>query len=166
MIRQSKPITILLAEDDPDDALMAREALEESRVANALHIVGDGEELMDYLYARNKYRDRDPNDLPGLVLLDLNMPKMDGREALRDIKADASLKRMPIVVLTTSKAEEDIFRTYDLGVNSFISKPVSFASLVEIMKTLSRYWFEIVELPSGRLGGKYEPTRHQSASSG
>jgi CheY-like chemotaxis protein len=157
---RSKPITILLAEDDPDDALMAREALHESRVANMLSIVENGEELMDYLYSRNKYRDRQPADLPGLILLDLNMPKMDGREALREIKSDARLRRIPIVVLTTSKAEEDILRTYDLGVNSFITKPVSFASLVEIMKILSRYWFEIVELPCESRGIEHETAVH------
>jgi len=148
MTRDSEPITILLAEDDPDDALMAREALEESRVANPLHIVEDGEQLMDYLYCRGRHSDRNPDDLPGLILLDLNMPKKDGRQAILEIKNEPRFKRIPIVVLTTSRAEEDICRTYDSGVNSFISKPVSFESLVEIMKTLSRYWFEIVELPS------------------
>ncbi len=148
MRKISKPITILLAEDDPDDALMAREALEENRLSNKLVIVGDGEQLMDYLYCRNSFADRPPGDLPGLILLDLNMPKKDGREALKEIKSDPKLKIIPIVVLTTSKAEEDIFKTYNLGVNSFITKPVSFESLVEIMKTLSRYWFEIVDLPS------------------
>jgi CheY-like chemotaxis protein len=144
----SKPITILLAEDDPDDALMAREALEENRLANRLDIVEDGEILMDYLYCRNAYADRNPAELPGLILLDLNMPRKDGREALKEIKADPSLRQIPIIVLTTSKAEEDIFRTYDLGVNSFITKPVSFEGLVDIMKTLATYWFEIVELPT------------------
>jgi CheY-like chemotaxis protein len=152
MCQTSKPITILLAEDDPDDALMAREALEENRLANSLVIVEDGEELMDYLYCRNKYADRNKNNRPGLILLDLNMPRKDGREALKEIKADPDLKRIPIVVLTTSQAEEDIFRTYDLGVNSFICKPVSFDSLVQIMKTLSKYWFEIVELPNKASG--------------
>ena len=142
-----KKIVILMADDDPDDRLMAKEALEESRLANDLYFVEDGEELMDYLYQRGKFNDPTSAPFPGLILLDLNMPKKDGREALKEIKDDANLKRIPIVVLTTSKAEEDIYRTYDLGVNSFITKPVSFESLVEIMKTLTRYWFEIVELP-------------------
>ena len=144
---RGKPISILLAEDDPDDRLMATEALEENRLANDLHTVEDGEQLMDYLYHRGKYTELENWSLPGLILLDLNMPKKDGREALKEIKADPNLRRIPIVVLTTSKAEEDIYRTYDLGVNSFITKPVSFESLVSIMKTLKKYWFEIVELP-------------------
>src|SRR5262245_62101476 len=144
---EMKPITILMAEDDPDDRVLAKEALEESQLANDLHFVTDGEELMDYLYQRGKYEDVSKAPRPGLVLLDLNMPKKDGREAIREIKADPNLRRIPIVVLTTSKAEEDIYRSYDLGVSSFIIKPVTFESLVDIMKTLSKYWFEIVELP-------------------
>ena len=142
---RGKPISILLAEDDPDDRLMATEALEESRLANDLHTVEDGEQLMDYLHHRGIYAELENWSLPGLILLDLNMPKKDGREALKEIKADSNLRRIPVVVLTTSKAEEDIFRTYDLGVNSFITKPVSFESFVSIMKILRKYWFEIVE---------------------
>jgi CheY-like chemotaxis protein len=140
-------ITILLADDDPDDRMMAREALQESRLANDLHEVENGEELLDYLYQRGAHADRDVAPRPGLILLDLNMPRMDGREALRAIKSDPDLRCIPVVVLTTSHAEVDIYRTYDLGVNSFITKPVSFEGLVEVMKTLGRYWFEIVELP-------------------
>ncbi len=142
-----KPITILLADDDADDRMLARDALAESRLANDLRFVEDGEELLDYLHRRGKYADPASSPRPGLVLLDLNMPRMDGREALREIKAEESLRHIPIVVLTTSKAEEDIYRTYNLGVNSFITKPVSFAGLVTVMKALGRYWFEIVELP-------------------
>ena len=142
----SKAITILMAEDDPDDRLLAFEAFEESRLANELVLVEDGEELMDYLYCRGKYNEASA-PRPGVILLDLNMPRKDGREALREIKADPDLRRIPVVVLTTSKAEEDILRTYDLGVNSFIVKPVTFADLVEVMRALGRYWFEIVELP-------------------
>ncbi|MCC7350342.1 MAG: response regulator [Phycisphaerales bacterium] len=142
-----KPITILLADDDPDDRLMTREALEESRLMNDFRWVEDGESLMDYLRRQGKYADPDAAPRPGLILLDLNMPRKDGREALREIKANAELRSIPIVVLTTSKAEEDIYRTYDLGVNSFITKPVTFAGLVDVMKALGRYWFEIVELP-------------------
>ncbi len=142
-----KPITILLADDDADDRMLAREALAESRLANDLRIVEDGEQLLDYLYRRGKYEGADA-PRPGLILLDLNMPRKDGREALKEIKADAGLRSIPVVVLTTSKAEEDIYRTYDLGVNSFITKPVTFEGLVQVMKVLGRYWFEIVELPT------------------
>lgn len=140
-------VTILMAEDDEDDCLLAQEALAESRLANNLHIVPDGEQLMNYLYHRGKYSDINISPRPGLILLDLNMPKKDGREALKQIKADANLRQIPIVILTTSKAEEDIYRSYDLGANSFITKPVTFSGLVEVMKTIGKYWFEIVELP-------------------
>ena len=118
-------ITILIADDDADDRLMAKEALEECRLANHIDFVEDGVELLDYLRARGRYAATSALRKPGLIILDLNMPKMDGREALREIKADPSLRRIPIVVMTTSKAEEDIYRTYDLGVNSFITKPVT-----------------------------------------
>ena len=126
---------------------MASEALEESRLANDLRFVEDGEELLDYLYHRGRFAGEAESPRPGLILLDLNMPRMDGREALREIKSDPALRSIPVVVLTTSKAEEDIYRTYDLGVNSFITKPVQFEGLVEVMRTLGKYWFEIVELP-------------------
>lgn len=142
-----------MADDDEDDCLMAQEALAEARLANDLRFVGDGEELMDYLYHRGTYAEPDTSPLPGLILLDLNMPRKNGREALKEIKNDPGLRHIPIVVLTTSKAEEDIIRTYDLGVNSFIIKPVSFKALVDIMKTLARYWFEIVQLPPGEERG-------------
>jgi len=145
-VDKSNPVTILLADDDSDDRMLARDALAESRLANDLRFVQDGEELMDYLYRRNKYA-KDDAPRPGLILLDLNMPRKDGREALREIKSDPNLRHIPIVVLTTSKAEEDIYRTYDLGVNSFITKPVTFDGLVSVMRGLGRYWFEIVELP-------------------
>ena len=146
------PITILLADDDPEDRMLAQEALEEARLANELHFVEDGEELMDYLNRRGKYTALKSAPYPGLILLDLNMPRKDGREALREIKADSELRRIPIVVLTTSKAEEDIYRTYELGVSSFITKPVTFEGLVDLMKTLSKYWFEIVQLPPEKNG--------------
>ncbi len=141
-------ITILMADDDPDDRLMARDALEEARLANDLRFVEDGEELMDYLRHNGKYSDQQNFPRPGLILLDLNMPKKDGREALAEIRSDPNLRQIPVVVLTTSKAEEDIYRTYDLGVNSFITKPVSFEGLVEVMRGLGKYWFEIVKLPT------------------
>ncbi len=146
-LQPEKPITILLADDDEDDRMMGREALEESKLANDLHMVEDGEELLDYLYRRGRYSDPASSPRPGLILLDLNMPRKDGREALKEIKADPELRQIPVVVLTTSKAEEDIFRTYDLGVNSFITKPVSFEGLVNVMKSLAHYWFTIVKLP-------------------
>jgi len=143
----SKPITILMADDDPDDRFLAREALSEARLANDLHFVRDGEELLEYLRGVGRYVD--PNDCPppGLILLDLNMPRKDGREALVEIKADPALRSIPVVVLTTSEAEEDILRSYNLGANAYITKPVTFESLVSIMKALGRFWFEIVELP-------------------
>lgn len=141
------PIKILLAEDDPDDRLLLQEALIEGRLANQLTYVEDGEELLDYLYRRGKYGDGSASR-PGLILLDLNMPRLDGREALRVIKADPELRQIPVVVLTTSKAEEDVLRSYDLGANSFITKPVTFQSMVDLMRILGRYWLEIVELPS------------------
>ncbi|MDX5419958.1 MAG: response regulator [Hymenobacteraceae bacterium] len=143
----NRSIVILIADDDAEDRMLVKDALEESRLKNSIHFVENGEELMDYLHHRGKYADTNEYPTPGLILLDLNMPKKDGREALKEIKADDRLKLIPVVVLTTSKAEEDILRTYDLGVSSFIAKPVTFTSLVDVMKTLSKYWFEIVELP-------------------
>lgn len=148
-------VTILMADDDDDDCMLAREALAESRLANALYIVQDGEELLDYLHRRGQYIDAANSPRPGLILLDLNMPRKDGREALREIKIDPHLRQIPIVVLTTSKSEEDIYRSYDLGANSFITKPVTFSSLVEVMKTIGKYWFEIVELPLEGVGNGY-----------
>jgi len=142
-----KAITILMADDDEDDRLMAEEALQEARVLNELHFVKDGVELMEYLCYQGDYN-HDNAPRPDLILLDLNMPRKDGREALKEIKADPDLRQIPIVVLTTSKADEDIYRTYDLGVNSYITKPVSFEGLVEVMRHLTSYWFNIVKLPS------------------
>jgi len=140
-------IVILMADDDEDDRLMAKEALEEARICNEMRFVEDGVELLDYLKRRGQYADPEKSPFPGLILLDLNMPRMDGREALKEIKSDPELRRIPVVVLTTSKAEEDILKTYDLGVNSFITKPVTFEGLVQVMKTLAEYWFEIVSIP-------------------
>jgi CheY-like chemotaxis protein len=145
---QTKPIVILMADDDADDRLLAKDALTECRLANDLHFVENGEELMDYLLRRGKYGQITDSPRPGLILLDLNMPKKDGREALREIKTDPELRKIPVVVLTTSKADTDIGRIYELGANSFISKPVTFDSLVNVMKILGNYWFEIVELPA------------------
>jgi len=147
MLQERNPIQILLADDDAEDRMLARDALEENRLANNLDTVEDGEDLLDYLYRRGKHADKADLPLPGLILLDLNMPRKDGREALQEIKADQKLKRIPVVVLTTSQAEEDVLKTYDLGVSGFITKPVTFEGLVETMKALAKYWFEIVELP-------------------
>lgn len=140
-------ITILLADDDAEDRMMAKEALEESKLANQLFTVVDGEDLLDFLFHRTPYEDTAKYPRSDLILLDLNMPKMDGRAALREIKAHPELRRIPVVVLTTSTAEEDILRAYDLGANSFIIKPVSYSGLVDIMQTLGKYWLEIVALP-------------------
>jgi CheY-like chemotaxis protein len=147
MTKRRGSITILIADDDPEDRMLVEDAFIESRLANDLRFVEDGEQLMDYLYHRGQYTDPVNSPRPGIILLDLNMPKKDGREALKEIKSDPRLRQIPVVVLTTSRAEEDIFRSYDLGVNSFITKPVTFTAMVELMKTLGKYWFEIVELP-------------------
>ena len=147
MTKAASPISIVIADDDEEDRDMAKRALTQCRLANDLHFVEDGEDLLDFLYKRGKYVGRE-HQRPGLILLDLKMPRKDGFSALKEIKSDAALRQIPVVVLTTSAAEEDIFKTYDLGVNSFITKPVTFEGLVEAMKTLGRYWFEIVELPS------------------
>ena len=140
-------ICIVYADDDPEDRMLVKDALEESRLANPIHFVEDGEQLMDYLKRRGPYADLAEKSYPGLILLDLNIPRKYGREALEEIKADPKLRRLPVVVLQTSKAEEDICRSYDLGVSGFIVKPVTFDSLTEIVRTLGKYWFEIVELP-------------------
>jgi two-component system, response regulator len=141
------PITILMADDDPDDRQMTREAFAESRLANDLRFVEDGEELLDYLKRRGKYADPASSPRPGLILLDLNMPRKDGREALAEIKADPDLRRIRVVIMTTSKAEEDIIKTYNLSAASYIQKPVTFEGLVEVIRALGKYWLEIVELP-------------------
>jgi CheY-like chemotaxis protein len=146
----SRPLTILLADDDEEDRELARDALQDSRLANEMRFVSDGQDLLDYLRHTGRWNEENA-PRPGIILLDLNMPKKDGREALQEIKADESLRRIPIVVLTTSKDEADVLSTYDLGVSSFITKPVTFGGLVDVMRTWTRYWFEIVELPDGDL---------------
>lgn len=148
MNQSEEMVQILMADDDADDRLLAEKALHEYRLKNGIRFVEDGEELMDYLYRRGKYAAAGSAPMPGLILLDLNMPRKDGREALAEIKRDPVLHKIPVVILTTSKAEEDIVRAYDLGVNSYITKPVSFQGLAEVMKALSIYWFEIVKLPN------------------
>lgn len=147
MSNRNKPITILLADDDPDDRQLTREAFEENHLANDLRFVEDGQELMDYLNQRGKYATPGSAPTPGLILLDLNMPRKDGREALQEIKADPRLRNIRVIVMTTSKAEEDVARSYDLSAASYITKPVTFERLVDVVKTLGKYWLEIVELP-------------------
>ena len=145
-----KPVTILMADDDEEDRDFTRDALQNAHLANAMRFVVDGQDLMDYLRHEGRYADGSIEaPRPGVILLDLNMPKKDGREALAEIKSDEKLRSIPVIVLTTSKDEEDVFRTYDLGVNSFITKPVTFTGLVEVMRNWQRYWFELVELPNG-----------------
>lgn len=144
---RARPITILMADDDADDRQMTREAFEASHLVNDLRFVEDGEELMDYLHRRGKYADPATSPRPGLILLDLNMPRKDGREALEEIKADTRFRTIRVVVLTTSKAEEDIIRTYNLSAASYITKPVTFEGLLDVIRTVGKYWLEIVELP-------------------
>jgi len=139
-------ITILMAEDDEEDRMLVKEAWEESMLANDLHFVTNGEELMDYLHRRGKYKSPADSPKPGLILLDLKMPKKDGLESLKEIKEHPELRKIPVVILTSSKAEQDIVASYDLGASSYITKPVTFEKLVETMKTLGKYWLEIVDL--------------------
>ncbi|WP_215395854.1 response regulator [Rheinheimera oceanensis] len=146
-LTKTRPITILMADDDEDDRLLTQDALRESRVLNSLYCVEDGVELLEYLRKEGKYANGVPCPRPSLILLDLNMPRMDGREALHNIKNDDNLRGIPIVILTTSKQEEDMVRGYNLGAASYITKPVNFEGLVELMRTLGKYWVEFVELP-------------------
>jgi CheY-like chemotaxis protein len=152
MKKNPKPITILMADDDPDDRQLTKEAFEESCIFNDLRFVQDGVELMDYLNQRGKFANPVSSPRPGLILLDLNMPKKDGREALKEIKADPKLKHIRVVILTTSEQEEDILDTYDITAASYITKPVTFEGLVDVVKTIGKYWLEIVELPGERKG--------------
>lgn len=147
MNKEKESLVILIAEDDPEDCMLIKDAFKEGLLVNGLRFVEDGEELMDYLRHKGKYRNPSSSPKPGIILLDLNMPKKDGREALKEIKSDPDLRSIPVVILTTSKEEEDILRSYNLGANSYITKPVTFAGLVDAIKALGKYWFEIVELP-------------------
>jgi len=144
---KSKPIIILLAEDDPDDCYLISEALSESNMSHRLFIVHNGEELMGYLHNLGKYSDTEEWPRPELILLDLNMPFKDGITALGEIKSDPQLKRIPVVALTTSESEEDISKTYDLGVSGFVTKPLAFSGLVDVMRSLGSYWDGFVRLP-------------------
>lgn len=143
---QGKPVTILMAEDDPDDRMLVQEAFDESRLMNDLRFVEDGEQIMDYLRHQGDYHlDNAPR--PAVILLDLNMPKKDGREVLQELKREPDLMHIPVIVLTTSEAEEDIVRSYCAGASGFVVKPVTFQRLVDVLKTLGEYWLEIVQLP-------------------
>ncbi len=146
-MKEKRPV-ILIAEDDEDFLFLIKEAFQRVEPAPDLHTVADGEEMMDYLLRRGNYQNPDETPRPGIVLLDLNMPKKDGREALKEIKSHPELKQIPIVVLTTSRDARDVVRCYDLGANSFIRKPVGFSRLVDLVKTLQEYWFRTGELPS------------------
>ncbi len=150
MNNEAMPITILMADDDSDDRRLTQEALAESRLMNPMVFVENGEELMDYLRHEGKYAPPHAPGRPGLILLDLNMPRKDGRSVLKDLKNDPELRTIPVVVLTTSKADEDVYKSYDLGVNSYIVKPVTFEALVDILQTLEKYWFQIVQLPPAK----------------
>jgi CheY-like chemotaxis protein len=144
MVKNAPSVIILMADDDPDDRLMAKEALEASGLLNEMRFVEDGVELFNYLNKTGKYTDA---PRPGLILLDMNMPRKNGREALAELKSHPDFKRIPVVILTTSQAEEDIKLGYDLGASSYITKPVTFEGLVAVMQSLGNYWLEIVRPP-------------------
>jgi CheY-like chemotaxis protein len=152
--RTGPPVTILMADDDEDDRELTRDALQNTKLAEGMEFVMDGQDLIDYLRGEGRHAKSGkgkPRPRPGIILLDLNMPRKDGREALAEIKSDAELREIPVIVLTTSTDEADIQRTYELGANSFISKPVTHTGLIDVMKNLSRYWFDVVELPTDPL---------------
>lgn len=159
MIKHSHSVTILCAEDDMDDRLLLQDALAASDSGIKIRFVDDGLELLDYLRRRGDWIDPTDSPTPSLVLLDLNMPRMDGRQALVALKADPILRRIPVVVLTTSGADSDVARSYDDGANSYLVKPVTFRSLVEVMRELSRYWFEVATLPASAPPIGYSPSR-------
>lgn len=140
--------TFVIADDDSDDRMMIEDAFRENRLANPRVYVEDGEQLLEYLRSAAVKGNGSGKNFPALILLDLNMPRLDGRGVLAKLKLDPDLRRIPVVVLTTSKLEEDILRTYDLGVSSFITKPVSFDDLVNVVRTLNHYWVELAQLPT------------------
>lgn len=159
MPRHPKAITILMADDDADDRQLTQEAFDESKLANDLRFVENGEEVFEYLNRTGRFTDPKTSPWPSLLLLDLNMPRMDGREVLQRMKADSRYSTIRVIVLTTSKAEEDIVRSYQLAAASYITKPVTFESLVQVIQALGRYWFEIVELPEN-------DTKHDAGPAG
>lgn len=149
-MKENKTPLILIADDDEDDRMFTKEAFDENFEKNEIRFVNDGVELLDYLRRKNKYSNPALSPRPSIILLDLNMPRMDGREALKEIKTDPKLRTIPVVILTTSRAELDILKTYDLGVNCFITKPVSFTAFLEVTRTLGHYWFNVVKLPNSK----------------
>ncbi len=163
--RKIQPITILVAEGNPEDRLLVEKAFLENHLSNDLTFVKDGKELMDYLYEQGKYATDTSAPRPCLIILGLNLPYKDGREALAEIKSNPDLRSIPVVVLSSSQDEEDILRTYNLGVAGFIIKPVTFESLVEIVTTLNQYWFEIVELPKNKNGKEIRYTSSSTKTS-
>jgi two-component system, response regulator len=148
MTAQALGMTILVADDDPDDRALARDAFIEARVPNRIDFVEDGEELLAYLRHEGRYADAREFPAPGLILLDLNMPRLGGREALAEIKSDPALRHIPVVVMTTSKSTDDVVGSYQSGSNSYITKPTSFQSLLDVVRALRRYWMEVVDLPA------------------
>jgi len=144
---KAKAAVILLAEDDRGDQELTRRALEQGKIRNELRVVEDGEEALAYLYRRGKYKDPATSPRPDLLLLDLNLPRVDGRQVLEKVRSDSRLRRMAVVVLTTSRQEEDVLRSYELGCNSFITKPVGMDQFIKVIQALEEYWFQIVVLP-------------------
>lgn len=149
--QSGQAITILMADDDADDRLIFEEAVEEAHLVNHVEFAVDGLDLLDRLNCEGKYENLAKTSLPDLILLDLNMPRMDGREALERISANPALKGIPVVIMTTSDAEEDIVRTYNLGASGYITKPVTFEGLIETVQGFADYWVNIVKLPKRRL---------------
>lgn len=144
VVNMGKPVEILLVEDNPGDVRLAREALRDSKIHNVLHVVEDGLQAIEYLRKKGKYRKKSH---PDLILLDLNLPKKDGREVLAEIKEDDDLKRIPVVILTISKDEEDIMKTYNLHANCYITKPLDMKQFIKVVNAIENFWFTIVKLP-------------------
>lgn len=142
-----KKVTILVAEDDDDDFLLIEEAFQDAQILNPYMRVKDGAELLDFLERKEPYQEYKNSPLPSIILLDLNMPKIDGRLALETIRKNPKFKSIPVIILTTSKAQEDIIASYEIGANSYIRKPINFPDLIEVMQTFKKFWIEIVELP-------------------
>lgn len=145
----TKSVTIAIAEDDPDDRMMIEDALRDCHILNPVDFLEDGEALMRYLRREAEYAGLAGSDLPGLILLDLNMPRKDGREALAEIKSDPDLRHVPVIVMTTSRSPDDVAATYDIGANSYVAKPILYEELLEVLQTLGKYWLEVVDLPGG-----------------
>ena len=156
MSNENRLFTILMVDDDPDDRLLFKEACEEVRLRNPLEFLENGEQLLDYLKRRGSYSDLEGTPYPGIILLDLNMPLKDGREALEEIKADSDLRHIPVIILTTSKDEDDILSSYGLGASSYIVKPISLDRLMRVVNSIGEYWVQIVEVPQSETGHEDE----------